>query len=163
MPLALLPALTFPAWSNQQKAQAPKAVQKTTAQKQAVKPAPAAPAKAAAASKAAPSAAAKGSTKKSAGSQRVSVAQQQPSQERIRQIQQALSEHGYPVEPTGIWGPQSIEALKKFQDERKINNMSGRGKLDPLTLIALGLGPRREPPPAAAVPPERAPTEGKQP
>jgi len=88
--------------------------------------------------------------------------QQQPDQERTREIQQALIAKGYPVDATGVWGPQSVEALKKFQEDQHINNLSGRGKLDSLTLIALGLGPRRDPPPASASPAEQAPTEGKK-
>lgn len=80
--------------------------------------------------------------------------QAMPEADRIREIQQALAERGYPVEPTGKWGPDSIAALKRFQEDHEINNLSGRGKLDPLTLIALGLGPRHEPasPPAPAAP-----------
>jgi peptidoglycan hydrolase-like protein with peptidoglycan-binding domain len=41
---------------------------------------------------------------------------------------------------TGEWGPQSVEALKKFQLDQ---NLKGDGKLDSLSLIALGLGPKR--------------------
>lgn len=88
--------------------------------------------------------------------------QQQPDGERTREIQQALTAKGYPVEATGVWGPQSVEALKKFQEDQHINNLSGRGKLDSLTLIALGLGPRREPPPVSESPAVQAPMEGKQ-
>lgn len=78
-----------------------------------------------------------------------------PDRDRIVEIQQALTERGYPVEPTGTWGPQSVAALKQFQEEHDIKNLSGRGKLDPLTLIALGLGPKHEPPaPAVPTPPE---------
>jgi len=88
--------------------------------------------------------------------------QQQPDADRTREIQQALAAKGYPVDASGVWGPQSIDALKKFQDDQNINNMSGRGKLDSLTLIALGLGPRREPPPASPGPAAQAPTEGKK-
>lgn len=88
--------------------------------------------------------------------------QQQPEPERIRQIQRALAERGYEVEATGLWDAATVEALKRFQEDRNIRNLTGRGKLDPLTLIALGLGPqqRRAAPAAAAA--ER-PTEGKQP
>jgi hypothetical protein len=87
--------------------------------------------------------------------------QQQPEPSRIREIQQALSDHGYPVAVTGQWGSDSVEALKKFQEDQNINNLSGRGKLDSLTLIALGLGPSREPP-ANAQPTAEAKPEGKK-
>jgi N-acetyl-anhydromuramyl-L-alanine amidase AmpD len=72
--------------------------------------------------------------------------QQQPEPERIRAIQQALSDHGYPLEVNGAWDASTVEALKKFQTDQKIENLSGKGKLDSMTLIALGLGPKRESP-----------------
>ena len=87
--------------------------------------------------------------------------QQQPSETRIREIQEALSAKGYPVEASGRWGTDSVEALRKFQEDQKITNMSGRGKLDSLTLIALGLGPQSG---TAQKPPgeeTKADTEGK--
>lgn len=118
--------------------------------------------------KTAPKSAAKASTKSSTKKKYTKaratprrLTQQQPDQERTREIQQALSAKGYSVDATGVWGPQSVEALKKFQEDQHINNMSGRGKLDSLTLIALGLGPRREPPPASGSPAEEAQMEGK--
>lgn len=89
--------------------------------------------------------------------------QQQPEPQRIREIQQALAGRGYAVEPTGVWDAATIEALKRFQDDNNIRNLTGKGKLDPLTLIALGLGPpqsRPAPSGAAATPP---PTEGNRP
>lgn len=75
-----------------------------------------------------------------------------PDKDRIREIQNALAERGYAVEPTGSWGPDSVAALKRFQEDHEINNLSGRGKLDSLTLIALGLGPKHGP--NASPPPE---------
>lgn len=103
-----------------------------------------------------------------APAKRTVARQATPEADRIREIQQALAERGYPVEPTGAWGPQSVAALKQFQEDHAINNLSGRGKLDPLTLIALGLGPKREQAHPAQPPPEppAAPTpnqEGHQP
>jgi len=81
----------------------------------------------------------KGSKKKPAPSWRTS--QQQPAPERYRGIQEALIGRGYLEGPaTGEWGPQSVEALKKFQLDQ---NLKGDGKLDSLSLIALGLGPKR--------------------
>ncbi|MBI4892374.1 MAG: peptidoglycan-binding protein [Acidobacteria bacterium] len=101
----------------------------------------------------------KSSKSKSAAS-RAPQTQRQPDEQRIREIQEALNAKGYPVESNGVWGPDSVEALKKFQQDQNINNLSGRGKLDSLTLIALGLGPQREPAPGSPPPP--AVTEGKQ-
>jgi hypothetical protein len=83
--------------------------------------------------------------------------QQQPEPDRIREIQQALKDHGYAVEATGAWDSATVEALKKFQADQNIDNLSGRGKLDSLTLIALGLGPKREPPPGSSEAPQRSP------
>jgi len=81
----------------------------------------------------------KSSKKKPARSWR--TGQQQPAPERYREIQQALISRGYLASPaTGEWGPDSVEALKKFQLEQ---NLKGDGKLDSLSLIALGLGPKR--------------------
>ncbi len=66
-----------------------------------------------------------------------------PTPERYREIQRALIEKGYlQGEPSGDWGPDSTAALKSFQ---KNQNLEPSGKLDSLTLISLGLGPRREP------------------
>jgi len=107
-----------------------------------------------------------GASKKSSGKQRAAAprrpaTQQQPDEQRIREIQQALTDKGFPVDVNGVWGAQSVEALKRFQDAQNINNLTGRGKLDSLTLIALGLGPRREPPSTPANPGDKASTEGK--
>lgn len=88
--------------------------------------------------------------------------QQQPEPERIRDIQQALSDHGYPLEVNGAWDASTVEALKKFQTDQKIENLSGKGKLDSMTLIALGLGPKREPPSGLTEEPKQTP-EGRLP
>lgn|GEM_PF-2008055 len=88
--------------------------------------------------------------------------QQQPDPERIREIQQALNDHGYPLEVSGAWDAATVDALRKFQTDQNIENLSGKGKLDSLTLIALGLGPKREPPSGLAEPPKQTP-EGKVP
>ena len=68
-------------------------------------------------------------------------AQQQPTPERYREIQQALADKGYfngPVD--GQWGPESVDALKRFQREQ---NLTDDGKIGSLSLIGLGLGPKR--------------------
>ncbi|MEK7751047.1 MAG: peptidoglycan-binding domain-containing protein [Acidobacteriota bacterium] len=91
----------------------------------------------------------KGSKKKPVQSWR--AGQQQPAPERYLGIQQALIGRGYLEGPaTGEWGPQSVEALKKFQLDQ---NLKGDGKLDSLSLIALGLGPKRSAIPQAKAQP----------
>jgi peptidoglycan hydrolase-like protein with peptidoglycan-binding domain len=67
---------------------------------------------------------------------------QQPSPERLKEIQQALADKRYfENEPNGTWGPTSIDALKRFQHDQ---NLTEDGKIGSLSLIALGLGPKRE-------------------
>jgi len=94
------------------------------------------------------STAAKGTSKKSVAGKRgvtakaVPRGQQSPSTDRITEIQKALIERGYGKgEPTGTWGPDSAEALRKFQEDNKINPT---GKLNSMSLIHLGLGPKRD-------------------
>ena len=74
--------------------------------------------------------------------------QRTPTPERYRDIQQALATKGYlhTSSPNGVWDNSSVEALKKFQQDQ---NLEPSGKIDSLSLIALGLGPRRDtqPPP----------------
>ena len=82
--------------------------------------------------------------------------QQQPEPDRIREIQQALKDRGYAAEVTGAWDSASVSALAKFQADQNIQNLSGRGKLDSMTLIALGLGPKREPPLGMGEVPQRS-------
>ncbi len=66
---------------------------------------------------------------------------QQPSPERYQQIQQALVEKGYyKGEPNGQWNADSVDALKRFQSDQ---SLTSDGKLNSLSLIALGLGPKR--------------------
>lgn len=77
-----------------------------------------------------------------------------PTPERYKQIQQALSSKGYlsAEQATGKWDDTSTEALRKFQADQ---NLDPNGKINSLSLIALGLGPQRE---AAAKPAAPAPT-----
>lgn len=66
---------------------------------------------------------------------------QVPSQDRYREIQQALADKGFfKGEPDGRWTPESVAALREFQ---KAQNLEADGKLGSLSLIALGLGPKR--------------------
>lgn len=70
-----------------------------------------------------------------------SLLQGQPSTERFHEIQQALFTKGYlKNEATGQWNAESVDALKRFQAEQ---GLTSDGKLNSLSLIALGLGPKR--------------------
>ncbi len=64
-----------------------------------------------------------------------------PTPERYKEIQQALAARGYfKGDVNGTWGPDSIDALRRFQAGQ---NLEPDGKLGSLSLIALGLGPKR--------------------
>jgi murein L,D-transpeptidase YcbB/YkuD len=66
--------------------------------------------------------------------------QQAPSLDRYREIQQALASKGYfQGGVNGEWGADSVDALKRFQASQ---NLTSDGKINSLSLIALGLGPR---------------------
>jgi len=81
------------------------------------------------------------------------VAQQTPTPERYKEIQQALADKGYYKGTVdGQWNPDSVDALKKFQTDQ---NLHSDGKLDSLSLIGLGLGPKRMTAQASAPPPEK--------
>jgi hypothetical protein len=67
--------------------------------------------------------------------------QQAPTPDRYREIQQALASKGYlHSEPNGQWGAESSDALKRFQADQ---SLMPDGKINSLSLIALGLGPKR--------------------
>jgi hypothetical protein len=67
--------------------------------------------------------------------------QQAPTTDRYKEIQQALAGKGYlHGEPNGAWGADSTDALKRFQADQ---NLAPDGKLNSLSLIAMGLGPKR--------------------
>jgi peptidoglycan hydrolase-like protein with peptidoglycan-binding domain len=67
--------------------------------------------------------------------------QREPAPERYQEIQQSLAEKGYFSGPVnGAWGADSVAALKRFQRDQ---NIGDDGKLGSLSLIALGLGPKR--------------------
>lgn len=101
------------------------------------------------------------SKKKSKSRRRVakSTGQRQPEPARIKEIQSALASRGYDVAPTGVWDARSIAAVKQFQEANNISNFTGKGKLDSLTLIALGLGPNH----GAQSQTPKPNTEGQQP
>jgi peptidoglycan hydrolase-like protein with peptidoglycan-binding domain len=66
-----------------------------------------------------------------------------PSSDRYREIQQALASKGYlqPEQATGAWDQNSTDALKRYQAEQ---NLDATGKINSLSLIALGLGPKHD-------------------
>ncbi len=84
------------------------------------------------------------SSKKSRTAKRTTArryGQTAPTPQRYMEIQQALADRGYYKGPVnGQWGADSIDALKRFQQDQ---NLNGTGKLDSMSLIALGLGPKR--------------------
>ena len=78
-----------------------------------------------------------------------------PTPDRYRQIQEALAAKGYlgTEEATGRWSENSVDALKRFQADQ---NIASNGKINSLSLIALGLGPKRE---AVVKPPAPTPID----
>jgi len=67
--------------------------------------------------------------------------QQAPTPERYQEIQEALVKKGYfQGQADGHWGTDSVDALKRFQAEQ---NLMPDGKINSLSLIALGLGAKR--------------------
>jgi hypothetical protein len=81
--------------------------------------------------------------------------QQAPTPDRYKEIQQALASKGYfKGEPNGEWGPDSADALKRFQTDQ---NLMPDGKISSLSLIALGLGPKRLTAKSEATPAPQAP------
>ncbi len=97
------------------------------------------------------SASKKGKKKKGPATRSWRTGQQAPTPERYRDIEQALIDKGYLSGPaSGAWGPQCVDALKRFQQDQ---NLRGDGKLDSLSLIALGLGPKRASTARPATPP----------
>ena len=146
-------------WGAQSGAPAKKTATTSTKKAASTKKAPAPGNKAATAPAKAPSkaAASKGVAKrgkKSAPKVTWRNRQTAPTPERYKVIQDALAAKGYlkPEDANGTWGPGSADALKKFQAEQ---NIEATGKINSLSLIALGLGPRRDatPPPKPTDPP----------
>jgi DNA-binding protein HU-beta len=64
-----------------------------------------------------------------------------PTPDRYKEIQAALVAKGYlkAESASGQWNQASIEALKRFQAEQ---NIDANGKINALSIIALGLGPK---------------------
>jgi hypothetical protein len=82
-----------------------------------------------------------------------------PTPQRYKEIQDALAAKGYlkPEDANGTWTQASVDALKKFQAGQ---NLDSTGKINSLSLIALGLGPKREPA-APKPPPESTPAPSR--
>ena len=81
--------------------------------------------------------------------------QLQPSPERYKEIQAALAHKGYlQGEPTGTWDQPSADALRRFQQDQKLE---ATGKIDSVSLIALGLGPKYDN--ASALPAQSRPAQ----
>jgi hypothetical protein len=77
-----------------------------------------------------------------------------PDAARYQQIQQALADRGYfKGEVNGEWRDDSVDALRRFQADQKLDD---DGHLSALTLIGLGLGPKHNDlsRPAAAITPK---------
>jgi hypothetical protein len=65
-----------------------------------------------------------------------------PDADRLREIQQAMADKGYfKGEVNGVWTADSVDALKRFQSEQKL---MPDGKINALSLIGLGLGPKHD-------------------
>ncbi len=74
--------------------------------------------------------------------QRRGYGQPKPTEGRYLEIEQALASRGYlEREPSNAWTPDCAEALKRFQKDQ---NLPPNGKITSLSLIALGLGPKRD-------------------
>jgi peptidoglycan hydrolase-like protein with peptidoglycan-binding domain len=81
--------------------------------------------------------------------------QQAPAPDRYKEIQQALASKGYlHGEPNGQWDAESTEALKRFQADQ---SLTPDGKINSLSLIAMGLGPKRMTAQSHATPPPESP------
>jgi hypothetical protein len=136
---AAMAAMIALAWS----AGGTAAVQQTTPAKKTAAKKKAAPARKGAATR---SASSRG--KKTPGKRGVTWRNRQmsPTPDRYREIQGALASKGYlkPEDATGTWNQTSADAMKKFQAEQ---NLDSTGKINSLSLIALGLGPHRDPAP----------------
>jgi murein L,D-transpeptidase YcbB/YkuD len=86
--------------------------------------------------------------------------QTHPDPERYQEIQKALADRGYlKSEPNGQWDNDSIDALKRFQADQKLDT---DGKINARTLMGLGLGPKHEGGSVASAVPPQAPPAGEQ-
>jgi hypothetical protein len=75
-----------------------------------------------------------------------------PDPDRYQEIQKALADRGYfKGEVNGRWGDDSVDALKRFQADQKLDD---DGKISALTLTGLGLGPKHDSNSVSRVPPD---------
>ena len=66
-----------------------------------------------------------------------------PDPERYQEIQKELADRGYfKGDVNGLWGDDSIDAMKRFQTDQKLEETEG--KIDARSLIGLGLGPKHD-------------------
>lgn len=73
-----------------------------------------------------------------------------PTPDRYQQIQQSLADRGfYKGEVNGVWGADSVDAMKSFQASQ---NLPDDGKITSKALIGLGLGSSHASPPGANPP-----------
>ena len=64
-----------------------------------------------------------------------------PTPDRYQEIQQALIDKGYMQgTPSGSWDAQTTDAMRRFQTEK---HLPASGQLNSMSLIQLGLGPKR--------------------
>jgi len=90
-----------------------------------------------------------------------SQAQTAPTPDRYQEIQQAMVAKGYgPQAANGVWGPEWSSALKRYQQDQKLEPT---GKLNSMSLITLGLGPKRESPAGVTAPPAQPPAAAPAP
>jgi hypothetical protein len=88
----------------------------------------------------------KGSRSKSAQTWR--SRQLAPTPDRYKEIQSALAQRGYlKKDPSGVWDADSADAMRRFQQDQ---SLEATGKLNSLSLMALGLGAKHGDAPAAA-------------
>jgi len=83
--------------------------------------------------------------RKTTGNWRTS--QSTPTPDRYKEIQQALASKGSMARrsSSGVWVASSVERLNELRQDQ---SLEPSGKIDSLSLIALGLGPKRDSPPA---------------
>jgi hypothetical protein len=91
---------------------------------------------------------------------RVPSYQTHPDPERYQEIQKALVDRGYlKSEPNGQWDNDSVDALKRFQADQKLDT---DGKINARTLMGLGLGPKHDGGSVASTVPPQPPPAGEQ-
>lgn len=85
-----------------------------------------------------------------------------PDSSRYAEIQKALADRGYfKGDANGQWNDDSVDALKRFQADQNLDN---DGKINSLTLIGLGLGPKHDSSPVSSEkPPSPGPASGGSP